>query len=149
MGPYVAHRFRLANHVGGVRKRLAKAITQAFANEGITIICEPENLWPALGVWKQNRMDVMRWEGSIAVWRHGKWQRTTICSWDRMTECLKGFKVYMDNFAFELSALDEKVSPAERYVCELEADQYHKQGTPVGNPYADDRETRANRKPTP
>lgn len=122
---HVQHRYRLANHVGRVRTRLAKAITQAFLDVGITVICEPQKLWPALGYWKDHRRDVMRWEGSISVWRHGKFSSVGICSWEPMSDCLKGFSIWQDGFSYEVGSTDEKVAPSERYVCEFEADKYH------------------------
>lgn len=124
MRPYVATRYRLANHVGGVRKRLAKALIQAFKHAGITILCEPKDFWPALGYWKHNCQDVMRWEGQISIWRHGKFSKRGIGSWDSMTDCLKGFTVWEDGFHIEVGAVDEKVAPSERYVCEFEAEPH-------------------------
>lgn len=109
---------RRASHVGKVRQRLAKAITQAFADQNITVKCDPARLWPARGIWKQHHMDVRRWEGQIDVPIGGRMQTRTIESWDKMTDCLKGFTIWEDRFAFEVGAVDEKVSPTERYVFE-------------------------------
>ena len=59
---------RRAKHVGRLRQRLAKAIVQAFAHEGVTVCCDPANLWPAQGRWRtDHRMDVMRWEGQLEL----------------------------------------------------------------------------------
>lgn len=112
---------RLARHVGRVREKLATAITQAFANEGVTVRCAPGDLWPAKGIWKNPRMDVMRWEGQIEVLLpSGKYMRFSIGSWDRMTDCLKGFAIYQDGFSYEVGAHGDKqlCSPSERYVFE-------------------------------
>lgn len=119
--PYVARRYRVASHVGGVRKRLAKAIIQAFTNEQIEVRCDPKNLWPASGIWKQPRMDVMRWEGQFEM-RHdsGRWQTHSLGSWNRMTECLRGFSIVQDGWTYEVHANGERdmCSPSERYVLE-------------------------------
>ena len=110
---------RRANHVGKLRQRLAKAIIQAFDNEGVEVRCDPAKLAPALGRWRTDyRMDVMRWEGFIEIFRSGSWMKMGIESWDTMSACIKGFTLWQDGFHFEVSAIAEGCSPSERYVYE-------------------------------
>ncbi|MFA7308395.1 MAG: hypothetical protein WC026_17190 [Hyphomicrobium sp.] len=109
---------RRAAHVGKVRQRLAKAIAQAFSDQGFEVVCEPSRLWPAKGAWKHHSMDVFRWEGHIELRMHGKMQTRSIASWDSMTECLKGFTMWQDGFSFEVGATDDGCSMTERYVLE-------------------------------
>ena len=123
---YMPSRFRRANHIGGVRTRLAKLIADVFTEAGFKATCEPKDLYPALGFWKHNRADVKRWEGYISIWRHGKMARVAINSWDSMTDCLKGFRIDSGGFFdFETSATDGKRSDdGEKYYCTFEPDQY-------------------------
>lgn len=122
---YMPTKYRRANHIGGVRKRLATSLEKAFRDAGIKIVCNPQNLHPALGYWKQTQQDVMRWEGSVEIWRHGKFSSRGIGSWDSMTDCLRGFSVWEDGFHIEVGANgDEKVAASERYSCEFEATEY-------------------------
>lgn len=110
---------RLARHVGKLRQRLAKAIERAFSDAGISARCEPANLWPSQGIWKQPRMDVFRWEGQIDVIDDfGKAQRRSIASWDKMSDCIKGFTMWQDGFSFEVGATEPGCSVSERYVYE-------------------------------
>lgn len=109
---------RRASHIGKIRQRLAKAIERAFANEEIIVQCNPANLWPARGIWKQHHMDVHRWEGQIDVMIGGRMQTRTIESWDKMTDCLKGFTICEDRFSFDVGAVEGKRSATERYVYE-------------------------------
>lgn len=121
---YMPSRYRRANHVGNVRKRLAKALEQAFKAAGIKVACKPGDLQPSLGYWKNHQQDVMRWQGQISIWRHGKFSTRGIGSWDSMTDCVKGFTVWEDGFHIEVGASDDKVAPSERYTCEFEATEY-------------------------
>ena len=110
---------RLARHVGRLRQRLAKAIVQAFADQKVEVRCEPDRLWPAQGAWRtDHRLDVMRWEGQIDVLMFGKWQTRSIASWDKMSDCIKGFTVWQDSFSFEVAAIEPGCSVTERYVYE-------------------------------
>jgi hypothetical protein len=123
---YMPTKYRRADHIGGVRTRLAKLITEAFTVAGFKATCEPKDLHPALGYWKHNRADVMRWEGSIQFWRHGKMSRVAINSWDSMTDCLKGFRIDSgDFFDFEVSATDGgKSENGRKFYCDGEPDEY-------------------------
>jgi hypothetical protein len=105
-----------ARRVGRVRYRLALAIVKAFADKGVTVRCEPERLYPALGYWRHNAQDVMRWEGQIYVLNGGKWDTRTIESWDSMSDCLKGFGIWPDGLSYEVGAGSQ--GPGRRYVFE-------------------------------
>lgn len=101
-------------HVGGVRIKLAKMLVKAFADEGIKARCDPKNLWPAQGYWRQVEQDVMAWEGFIEVWRHDKWQQQSLGSWERMSTCIKGFKLQQDGMTVEVCAKHE-LPPDKRF----------------------------------
>ncbi len=61
----------------------------------------------------------MRWEGQMEMLMpSGRWMTITVCSWDKMTDCLKGFTMWRDGFAFEVGAVEPGCSPTERYVYE-------------------------------
>lgn len=113
---YVARKYRLANHVGGVRKRLAKKIVAALAVDGIKARCEPKDLWPAQGHWRQIEQDVYSWEGycETMIPETGKWIKRNLGSWDRMSSCVKGLTVDGDGFGFEVYAINE-LQPSERF----------------------------------
>jgi hypothetical protein len=101
---------RRAHHIGPLRQRLAKAIVQAFANEGVTVRCDPKNLYPAQGRWRSDfRMDVRRWEGSLElqVAESGGFLRMNVESWDTMTACIRGFTLWRDSpGGFEVGAVE-------------------------------------------
>jgi hypothetical protein len=111
---------RRADHVGKLRQRLAKAIVQAFADQGVTVRCDPAKLYPALGRWRSDfRMDVYRWEGSIELMVDGGgWLMFGIQSWNSMSKCIKGFTVWRDGPCFDVGAIEPGCSPTERYVYE-------------------------------
>lgn len=107
-------RYRRANHVGGVRIKLAKMLVKAFEDEGIKARCDPKNLWPAQGYWRQVEQDVMAWEGFIEVWRHDKWQKQQLGSWERMTTCIRGFTLQQDGMFIDVNAKHE-LPPDKRF----------------------------------
>lgn len=110
---------RRARHVGKLRQRLAKAIERAFSDQGVTVRCDPARLWPAQGRWRTDvRMDVMRWEGSFEILQNVVWVKASIQSWDKMSDCIKGFTVWRDGFYYEVGAVEPGCSPTERYVYE-------------------------------
>lgn len=110
---------RRAGHVGRVRERLAAAIVQAFADQQVQVRCTGADLHPAQGHWRTDpKVDVMRWHGSLEILRHGNWQRAIIESWDKMSNCIKGFTVWQDGGSFELASVEPDCSPSERYVYE-------------------------------
>jgi hypothetical protein len=111
---YVQTKYRRANHVGGVRKRLAKMIVAALAEEGIEARCEPKDLWPALGYWRQIEQDVYSWEGCCEVKSFGKWMKRSLGSWDRMSSCIKGLTIGGDGFGYEVYANNE-LEPSKRF----------------------------------
>lgn len=111
---YVPSRYRRANHVGGVRKRLAKMIVAAFAKEGIEARCEPKDLWPAQGYWRKIEQDVMSWEGYCEVKSFGNWSKRSLGSWDRMSSCVKGLTIDGDGFGYEIYATNE-LEPSKRF----------------------------------
>lgn len=105
---YVARKYRLSNHVGGVRKRLAKMIVVALAVEGIEARCKPKDLWPAQGYWRKIEQDVYSWEGQCETKApSGKWMKRSLGSWDRMSTCVRGLTVDGDGFGFEINATNE------------------------------------------
>lgn len=65
-------------------------------------------------------MDVMRWEGQIDVFdaRFQKWKTHSIGSWDKMTDCTKGFSIWMDQWAYEVGACEPGCKGPERYTLE-------------------------------
>jgi hypothetical protein len=109
-----------ASHVGRLRQRLAKAIVQAFANEGIEVRCDPSKLMPAQGAWRSDsRLDCYRWEGWMDVLINDRWQQRSISSWDPMSVCIKGFTVWRERgAAYEVAAIELGGSPSERYAFE-------------------------------
>lgn len=111
---YVRRAHRLANHVGGVRKRLAKMIVVALAKEGIEARCEPKYLWPALGYWRNIEQDVYSWEGCCEVKSFGKWSKRSLGSWDRMSSCVKGLTIDGCGFGYEVYAINE-LPPEKRF----------------------------------
>ena len=112
---YVARKYRLSNHVGGTRKRLAKMIVAALAAEGVEARCEPKDLRPAQGYWRQIQQDVYSWEGYCETKaRDGKWTKRSLGSWDRMSTCIKGLTIGEDGFGFEIYATNE-LEPRKRF----------------------------------
>ena len=111
---------RRALHVGKLRQRLAKAVVQAFADQDVTVQCDPAKLWPAQGRWRTDTrmMDVYRWEGQIEIKRDGKWSTMAIESYDTMSACIKGFTLWRDGFSFQIGAVEPGCSPTKRYVYE-------------------------------
>lgn len=100
--------------MGGVRKRLAKLIVAALAREDIEARCDPKNLWPAQGYWRQVQQDVYRWEGYCEVKSFGKWSFRSLVSWDRMSSCVKGLTIDVDGFGYEVCAVNE-LPPNKRF----------------------------------
>jgi hypothetical protein len=112
---HVARKYRLMNHIGGVRKRLAKMIVAALAAEGIEARCEPKDLWPAQGYWRQTQQDVYSWEGYCETkTRDDKWTKRSLGSWDRMSTCIRGVAISGDGFGFEIYATNE-LEPRKRF----------------------------------
>jgi hypothetical protein len=111
---YIATKYRRMGHVGGVRKRLAKMIVAALAKEGIEARCEPKDLWPAQGYWRQIEQDVMSWEGYCEVKSFDKWMKRSLGSWDRMSSCVKGLTIDGDGFGYEVCATNE-LEPSKRF----------------------------------
>ncbi len=111
---YVARKYRLIGHVGGVRKRLAKMIVAALAEDNIEARCDPKNLWPAQGYWRQVEQDVMSWEGYCEVKSFGKWTSRSLGSWERMSSCIKGLTIDVDGFGYEVYAVNE-LEPSKRF----------------------------------
>ena len=111
---YIARRYGLSNHVGGVRKRLAKMIVAALAAEDIEARCDPAKLWPAQGYWRNVQQDVYSWEGQCEVKLFGKWQTRSLGSWDRMSSCVKGLTIDGDGFGYEVYA-DNELPPDKRF----------------------------------
>lgn len=111
---------RRAKHVGKLRQRLAKAIERAFADQNVTVQVDPAKLWPAQGRWRtDHRMDVRRWEGQLELMlSDGKFSTRTIESWDKMSDCIKGFTIWQDGGGFDVGAIEPGCSPTERYVFE-------------------------------
>ena len=72
-------------HVGRVRIRLAKIISDSLG-----IVCEPEELQPARGANRTNKMlDIYAWE----VFAHNNGKKFIAGSFNTMTECVKAGKV--------------------------------------------------------
>ena len=111
---YMARKYRVSNHVGGVRKRLAKMIVAALAEQDIEARCEPKDLWPAQGYWRQIEQDVYSWEGCCEVKSFGRWMKRSLGSWDRMSSCIKGLTIDVDGFGYEVHATEELV-PQKRF----------------------------------
>jgi hypothetical protein len=112
--PYIPRKYRLSNHVGSVRKKLAKMIVAEFKMEGIVARCEAKDLWPAQGYWRQIEQDVYSWEGYCEIFEHGKWNKHSLGSWDRMSSCIKGLTIDPDGFGFEVHAIHE-LAPSNRF----------------------------------
>lgn len=110
----MARKYRVCSHVGGVRKKLARMLVKVLADEGIQARCDPKNLWPAQGYWRQVEQDVMSWEGQLEIFVHGKWSTRSLGSWDRMTSCVRGFTISPDGFGFEINAIQE-LAPSQRF----------------------------------
>jgi hypothetical protein len=112
---YMQRKYRLASHIGGVRKKLAKMIVAEFDKLGIKARCEPKHLAPAYGHWRQIEQDVMSWEGHCKVkMADGKWSARSLGSWDRMSSCVKGLTISGDGFGYEVCAIHE-LPPAKRF----------------------------------
>lgn len=113
---YIRREFRRANHIGGVRKKLARMIVSALAKEGVKAVCDPSALWPAQGYWRQVEQDVYSWEGycEIYVPESRKWLKKSLGSWDRMSSCVKGITIGQEGFGFEVYAVKE-LSPEKRF----------------------------------
>lgn len=111
---HIERKYRRANHVGGIRQKLAKMIVTALAKDGIEARCEAKNLWPALGYWRQVEQDVYSWEGSCEVRINENWLRKSLGSWDRMSSCVKGLTIYPNGFGFEVAATNE-MKPSDRF----------------------------------
>jgi hypothetical protein len=102
--------------IGSVRKRLARKIVAALKEQGIEARCEPQNLRPAQGYWRQIEQDVQAWEGSVETKIGDRWSVRSIGSWDRMSDCVKGLSIKRerDGFGLEVSA-KEPTDPANRF----------------------------------
>lgn len=114
---YIASKYRRANHVGGVRIRLAKMLVAYLAKEGVEARCEAKNLWPSQGYWRQVEQDVYSWEGCLETKNrdNGKWMSRSLGSWDRMSSCVKGLTISGDGgFGFEVHATQE-LAPVKRF----------------------------------
>lgn len=114
---YVQRKYRVSNHVGGVRKKLAKMLVAALEKEGIKARCEAKDLWPTQGHWRQIEQDVYSWEGCCETFipESGKWSKRSLGSWDRMSSCIKGLTIGSDGaFGLEVYAINE-LEPSKRF----------------------------------
>lgn len=78
--------------LGRVRLKLADALIDQFAADGIEIRVDPSKLWPAEGFWRTSMIDCYVWEGQIEIKsKHSeRFQVISIDSYERMTDCAKG-----------------------------------------------------------
>jgi hypothetical protein len=116
---YVARRYRVASHVGGVRKRLAKMLKIKLEADGLKDVeVNPSKLWPNLGVWRTNttgEYDCCTWHGQFEHTAHGKRQTGSVESWDRMTTLLRGFYVRRAGFMSYDCVADNEMSIRDRF----------------------------------
>lgn len=108
---------------GRIRRKLAEMIVAKLAADGLTVRVDPAKLWPAEGWWRTSMVDCWVWDGQIEVlnpppgipWSgNGPWKTVQIGSYDRMTDCVRGFSYANEGFSLEFNA-DAPKSPSERY----------------------------------
>jgi hypothetical protein len=97
----------MARGIGRTRIRLARMIEAKLRDLGHSVRVDPARLDPAQGYWRtDSRADVMRWEGWFErEIEPGRWMRQSICSWDTMTDCVRGFEIWQDTgWSWEVGA---------------------------------------------
>ncbi len=78
---------------GRIRLKLTDTIIKKFTDDGLEVRVDPSKLWPAEGYWRTSMVDCYAWEGQIELRRlgHHKFQTIPIGSYERMSDCAKGF----------------------------------------------------------
>jgi hypothetical protein len=100
-----------------VRVKLAEMLARKLALAGYVVRTDPENLWPNQGYWRCQgvKADVMAWEGQIELFKHDKWLRASVHSWETMGECVRGFSVEEEGFLRFMLTADAPLPNEKRY----------------------------------
>ena len=102
---------------GRIRRRLAAMICAKLAEAGLTVRTDPEWLTPNEGFWRCqiHKADVMPWGGSIEVFRHDKWQRCSVQSWETMSELIRGFTIDEESYMYFMLFAEKPLAPRIRF----------------------------------